>query len=271
MTSDANTSSTTIGPAGSPFPSVVLSAGGRTSTFTTQYAIQDTDLVLLEFQVSGGKWQPLTTRNTGIDVDAYGYQNGTYYGVGVATTGPNTIVVSFGQYSANNSTFGAAGVAWTSVPSTARYRVRIANASSPVGQVLASATREGLLTQQDEGTFVANFNIGMNTTTNNTTVSYRKIGRFVILEVPSPGSVTASATTSAWQTAASTIPANLRPTNLQRQYCLTVNNGSTDSTIGLAVIDTTGFIQINRQVGNWTSATVNCGFQTVCFSYTTST
>jgi hypothetical protein len=205
ITSDASTTTTNYGPSGSAFPSVGLSAGGRTATLTTQYPIQEGDLVLLEFQISGGKWQPLTTRNTGIDVDAYAYQNGIYYGVGVATTGSNTIVVSFGQYSANNSTFGAAGVAWTSVPSTARYRVRVVNASSPVGFGLAGTDgSSGLVNPYTEGSGVVYGATYTPTLTNVTNVAasttkictYTRVGKIVTVTGYILVDVTTTATAS---------------------------------------------------------------------------
>lgn len=144
LTSDANISNQVYGPSGSPFPSVNLTTT-RVVTLTHQTPSQDGDLLILEYQASGGKWQPLVARDTGVDVQPYDYQNTVTYGANVQSISSTQCRVIFGQYAANNAGYGAAGLGWSTVPSTARWRVRKSSAGSAVGFGIVSATSSGLL------------------------------------------------------------------------------------------------------------------------------
>jgi hypothetical protein len=145
ITSDANTTATVIGQAGSAFPSVTLSAP-RTATLTLPYPAQDGDYAQLEYKSSAtGGWQILAGRDTVIDVSNFMYQNGAYYGARAVLTSPTEAVVSFGRYASNNSTFGAAGVEWSSIPAAARYRVRIVRGGQAVGFGEVAQNSSGLV------------------------------------------------------------------------------------------------------------------------------
>lgn len=134
-----NGSATVYGPAGS---SVATSA--TTHSITWQTPIQTTDLVSLEVQVGGsGQFVPVLVRDLNNDWQPYEYQNGVSYGLGIQWSSSTTAtIVRFGTYAANNSTFGAAGIAWDSAD---KYRLRKMAGGQAVGFGNVAQSSSGLV------------------------------------------------------------------------------------------------------------------------------
>jgi hypothetical protein len=117
----------------------------------------------------------------------------------------------------------------------------------------------------DEGTFVAPFNTGMNTSTTNVTVKYIKVGKQVTLNLPST-QVTAGATTTVWGTGAGAIPTALRPAVTTMFLSSVVYNNSLVEG-GFVYTYSAGQLFVVR-TSNWTSGTANCGFPDISVTYT---
>ena len=121
-----------------------------------------------------------------------------------------------------------------------------------------------------EGTFVANFNSGLNTGTNNVTVRYRRIGRQVFLTIPSL-LATAQATTNSWDASGTPIPSSLRAgAGLVLIGPNRVSNATNDyvTGVGYLITSTSGAMLIRMQT-NWVNTTANCGFDGFTVSYYT--
>ena len=118
----------------------------------------------------------------------------------------------------------------------------------------------------DEGTFVANFNTGMNTSTNNVTVKYVKVWKQVTLTLPATN-VTAGATTTIWGTASGTIPASIRP-SVSTMFNAAVIYNNPVVEVGYIYSYSAGQLFAVRST-NWTSGTANCGFPDMSVTYTT--
>lgn len=128
--------------AGCSFPST----GPQTYTVTPLYPAQAGQNAILEYQNSStGAWQPLMARDVNIDVMPYEDQNGVFYGAGAYLASPTSVVARFGQYSANNSTYGGTGTSWTTANSNGKWRVEIGVPGLAVGFSSANATNAGLV------------------------------------------------------------------------------------------------------------------------------
>ncbi len=139
-TADADdTSSFSYGTGGVQFGSLTAV---RSKRVRFQYPRQADDEVVLEWTEDGGStWVVVGSLNTD-RVSTFTRQTTNFYGMHVlAVSGSTTDVdVQFGAYrSVSNSTYGAAGNAWSGIAgsSTYKWRVRKAKASSPVGFGLA--------------------------------------------------------------------------------------------------------------------------------------
>lgn len=120
-----------------------------------QYPIQSSDIIVVEVQSIGfgnNEWVPIDTAICGYINTSSTYKYGCQW---VPVTGSQTdIDVVFADGGARPSaTFGTAtGTAWSVFTATYNWRVRKANASSPVGFGLASSTASGLV-QPRKGQF----------------------------------------------------------------------------------------------------------------------
>jgi hypothetical protein len=130
-----------FGPNGAAIPTITLGTGTTPRAFTFIYPPQSSDFFVLELQLSGvttQSWIPADTRfpwvRSGLN---------DYYGMTFEHGASNLFTVYFGNRGTEASAgFGSNGSPWTNA---ARYRLRKANPSAPVGQVLASTDgREGL-------------------------------------------------------------------------------------------------------------------------------
>lgn len=117
----------------------------------------------------------------------------------------------------------------------------------------------------ETGTFTANFNVGMNTNTNNVTVTFQRIGKEVILQFPQT-LVTTNATSNEWSVASGTIPTRLRPYANCYNGVAVFNNNVIES--GTIFAGTAGQLVLNRSGGaNWSSATANSGIGGFSLAY----
>lgn len=143
-TSDAaDTSSFVYGPGGSSTPGALTSTRAKRIRFTTP--IQPTDKIEIEILTtnSTSAWLPVHANQWGSL--AYTAQNGVPYGIYyLPVSGSNTdIDVNFSTYAqANGATFGAAGLAWSSVTNT-KWRARKVSAGAQVGYPISSANIVG--------------------------------------------------------------------------------------------------------------------------------
>lgn len=119
----------------------------------------------------------------------------------------------------------------------------------------------------ETGTFTASFSVGMRTGTNNVTMTFVRLGGIVVLSFPQT-LVTANATSGSWATASGILAARLRPTTNQvSATTFVVNNGTQDSVAGEMEIKADGTIAFDRNAGNWTNTTTQCGFQANHIAY----
>jgi hypothetical protein len=137
-----NTSDTTsfgYGPQGALIQNIT-GAGGldRTVQFTTP--ILASDVITVEILPPGavnswiqaGRWG-------GVDF-GFANQNGVLYGVGIFgnNNSNNQVTVRFGQYAYNVSTYGAAGVPWSTTGGNYRWRVRKVSSGAQVGYPIST-------------------------------------------------------------------------------------------------------------------------------------
>jgi hypothetical protein len=122
ITSDANTTTTVYGQAGSRTPTASLSTN-RYAEITWLYPRQQDDEFLLEVDVDGnGAWLPHNANSFG----SLGYvaQNTTAYGMYLVHVSATVSRVYFAPYAyPSGATYGAAGAPWSG-SATMRYRVR---------------------------------------------------------------------------------------------------------------------------------------------------
>ena len=132
----------------------------------------------------------------------------------------------------------------------------------------ASSSNTGTLSYEDSGTFVANFNQGAATGTNNVTVTYRRIGKQVFLELPQLSNITMNIGGASISTAASTIPAALIPQRNVETCIRARDNGNADAVgvYGTCDVQTGGVIEVIRSVA-WLASTTNCGWTPFCITY----
>lgn len=132
ITSDASTTTTIYGPAGSRTPTAVLS-GTRYVEVTWQYPRQNGDMVFLEIDYMGdGRWAPYDANEYGSF--AYQQQNTSSYGMYLNHPTPSTTRINFSIYAyPSGATYGVAGAGWNTLVATMKWRIRKVSASSPVG------------------------------------------------------------------------------------------------------------------------------------------
>jgi hypothetical protein len=122
ITSDANTTTTVYGQAGSRTPTASLSTN-RYAEITWLYPRQQDDEFLLEVDTDGnGAWLPHDANSFG----SLGYvaQNTTAYGMYLTHVSASVSRVYFAVYAyPNGATYGSAGAPWSG-SATMRYRVR---------------------------------------------------------------------------------------------------------------------------------------------------
>lgn len=115
----------------------------RTLRVRFQTPILPTDQIITEWQESNGTpWFPMIQDSLVLDVSRFTYQQPTRYGMGVVrrVAGSNTDVdVEFGAYGRPGATYAGAGTSWTSVPATAKWRVRKVSGGAAVGYPIAPA------------------------------------------------------------------------------------------------------------------------------------
>jgi len=135
ITSDANTTTTIYGPAGSRVPTAALSVN-RYAEITWQYPRQNDDVFFIEIDYNGdGRWAPFDANEYGSF--AYVGQGTTAYGMLLTHTTTTTRVAFYPYATVGTGLFGTAGAEWRNLAATIRWRVRKAKASSPVGFGLA--------------------------------------------------------------------------------------------------------------------------------------
>lgn len=146
-TTTNDTTSFGYGPQGALIQNITT-VGGLDRTVQFQTPIQAGDVITVEMQSSsaGASWIPVG-RYAGVDFN-FANQNGTTYGVGLFTTNVsnNQVVVRFGQYAYNLSTYGAAGQPWSTSGGNYRWRVRKSSAGAAVGfGIVAPGVSSGLV------------------------------------------------------------------------------------------------------------------------------
>jgi hypothetical protein len=133
ITSDASTTTTVYGPAGSRTPTAALSAV-RYAEVTWQYPRQNGDMYRIEIDYNGdGRWTPYDSNEYG--GFTYQQQNTSSYGIYLAheSTSNKTRVYFAPAAYPNGATYGAAGAAWSGLAATMRWRIVKFTASAPVG------------------------------------------------------------------------------------------------------------------------------------------
>jgi hypothetical protein len=121
------------------------------------------------------------------------------------------------------------------------------------------------------GSFVANFNLGMNTSTNNLTVYFTRTNKIVTLHL-SENKVTAGVTTYYWECASGTTPARLRPQFYSQMAWSGIFDNNVACTGCYFYAYTDGQLSLrnlrtNNTTTNWTSTTTNCGMLSGCMTY----
>ena len=144
-TSASDTTLFAYGPAGSQIQ-IITTALRRRVKFQTP--IQVTDVISVQISEDRIKWFDMSADylNTAVtaNVAQYKRENTVQYGFGkINPVDSTSIEISFGTYADNTSTYGAAGLAWTT-PGTYYWRVVKSKAGSAVGFALATATQSGL-------------------------------------------------------------------------------------------------------------------------------
>lgn len=149
---DAGASWTSYSPAGCTFPGAALTSR-RDKTVRFKYAPQIGDKVVLEWQSTVVSASSAWTEINGcapfaqINVCEYNIQNGATYGIGIRAGSATTtdVIVSLGQYAGNNSTYGAAGSAWSGTTDNGNWRLKKIPASMVNGFQYADAVSAGLV------------------------------------------------------------------------------------------------------------------------------
>jgi hypothetical protein len=121
----------------------------------------------------------------------------------------------------------------------------------------------------EEGSFVANFNTGMKTGTNNITVLYKRVGKVVTLTLPATTVATAGATANSWGTGSADVPASIRPVGTVYFAAPIRINTGVDSILSNFRIFSSGLLYFSHNgSGTWTIGETLVGFPDCSFTYT---
>lgn len=239
---DADSSTTVYGPAGSTMGGALTAARSKTITWQTPRQAND---VVTVFINTGNGFQAVPTSQ----IPAYHSQNSVTYGVsarGPSSAAGTDTVIDFGQYrNSSGATFGAAGSAWVN---TYKWFAVKHKSGQVIGWGAATATASGLVSKEASGsvsvTWVGNGTAP--TTSASVLVTYRRIGDWVFLNVPTFTAVTVGTGSPDRMTASVVIPdAWARPAVNQRVSGVSLLQNSTVVAGGINIA-TTGALILQR-------------------------
>lgn len=240
---DAAAGNTVYGPAGATISGSL--AADRTKVVRFITPIQPSDSIVLEFQ-NNGDWVPAATYRPFVR------QNSTYYGAQLSSVSGNDTDVSvfFGRYSdPSGTTYASSGSNWSS-GSEAAWRVKKCKAGAAVGFGLAANGSSGLINHYNESSVTASTAGAL---VSSVTVKCTRVGNVVTCQIPQVISTIASADTLRFST--SHVPSGYRPAADTYFIVRTRTNGTSGHTTGLAVVSTSGQIQVWPNVDGSTAFT----------------